>query len=76
MQCLLLGGQSIAISFSEQLIFSSVDCVQSVPMHHPAKFCCNSLNVCIEMALKKKLSSFYLAAVRHPGFLEIQFFNC
>jgi len=43
-------------------------------MRHPAKCCCkfsNSLNGYTKMAFKI-LSSFYIAAIRHLGFLEIQ----
>jgi len=37
----------------EKLKFSSTDCVQIGPMHHPAKFYCQSLNSCMKMAYKK-----------------------
>jgi len=37
----------------EQLKFSNVTCVHSRPTRHPAKFCCNSLIVCIKMAFSK-----------------------
>ena len=49
--------------------FSSVDCVQNGPTRHSAQFCCNRLNVSIKMAFNKNLSSFYIAAVRHLGFV-------